>query len=218
MLALQGVKSFGSLGIVLMAADIQPVAGKELIIYRLARLQEKFHQVREVQVCTRWNEIPNLWFKDVNSHAYQVGGGRFLHIVVNAAVPISDDHPQVYFYFTLIGGNGRNAPLLSMITKQFLVIQIGQNIRVHYQEGLVQVFDQGQRAGRPQRLGLIRIIELNSPFGPLLKISPDQFREIAYSQGNPPEPVGLELADNDLHDGHPAQRDQGFGDHLGEGG
>ena len=100
-----------------MAADIQPIAGKGLIMHRMTGLEEKLHQVREVQVFVRLNEIHHLRFKDIDTHAHQVGAGWFFYIISNAVIPVRDNHPQIDFHLALIGGNRGNAAMAAMITQ-----------------------------------------------------------------------------------------------------
>src|SRR5450759_4233160 len=123
-LTFYGLKLGRRLGIVFMPADIHPVTRKRVIIHWLAVLKKNFYQVREIQVAMASYVTQDLGFKNVNPHAHEVGGGGFFHIVLDAAMIVRDNHPQVNGHLALIGPNGGDGTVFLVAVQELSLIHI----------------------------------------------------------------------------------------------
>ena len=127
------------------------------------------------------------------------------------------DHTQVDLDLALVGGNGCDRPALAMALDQVSDAQVGQDVAVGNQEGIVQAVDQRERPCGAERVFFQAIADAQAELLAVLEKGFEQVGHVPNGQDHFVDAGAFHLAEQYFQDRQVADRHEWFGEDFGVG-
>ena len=138
--------------------------------------------------------------------------GGLLDVIRDPVVFVNLDHAEVNFYITLIASNGSKRAALTVVFEHGAVIDCGEQVAVHHQKGIVQIWDEGNRSSRAEGLLFARIIDTSVELTSVTAVCHEQFGKITGCQCDVVKAFLLQLTNHNFKDRHFTDGHEWFGE------
>ena len=198
--------------VVLVAPDVEPVAVVDVGAHLHVRLEQALHEVGQVEALVGLDVLERRGLDDVDAHADDV---RELGLLLEAGdhaglagVAVEVDHAVLGAHHAAVGGDREDVAALAVDVHQVRVVERGEHVAVHHQEGVVEAVDGRQRADGAERLDLLVVVDAHAVRGAVAHDGAHEVREVADRQRQVVEAGVAELVHHHVEDGAVADRQQ----------
>src|SRR5438876_7667266 len=130
------------------------------------------------------NESKRISAYHIHRHADFKMIGRLFAIPIELLVVAKLDHPEVDLHVTRKYGQGKVRLLRAMKLQDLAKIQRGEQVPVHDEKGIRQVWNQRKRSGRSKGLVFPNILDVKPELRAVAADSLNQFAQIAGANGH----------------------------------
>ena len=171
------------------------------------------HERREVEVSAR-NVRQRARRVRIDAHAHLVLHRRLLDIAADDTVAVLD-HAERDLVCLVMGGDRERRAAGPVGTHQVGEVEVGEDVPVHHEKGLVEPLEVAQRPGRPEGLVLPVVRELHA-LGQVVRVGEvrlDERAEVAHAQVHAPAAVARQLGEDQMQDRPVTDRHERFRQH-----
>ena len=178
---------------------------------------QRQHQLRHVEVTGAGNQFQRALRDHVDAHADMTRNHRFFLVVEEGSVVGEIDQSVVDLLLSFNDSHRRRCSYPAMRFEQIAERKIGQQITVHHQKVVRQVWYLAKRRGRSEWLELSNVFNGQAELAAIPEARREQCRHVSDRENDFGETVGGELPQHDLEHWHIAEREQRLGYRHGKG-